>query len=68
MNPLQKRIMDVLTADVNKWEKAAEDVETMIPKMPEPDREHWIATATVYRSHATEYKSIVEQLKSQRDV
>jgi hypothetical protein len=65
MNPLQKRILDVLTSDVDKWEKAAQDVEAMIPKMPQPDREHWEDMAKTYRGRAEEYKKIVESLRAE---
>jgi hypothetical protein len=68
MNPLRKRIIEGLTSDLNKWEKAALDVEEMIPKMPERAREHWKAMAAEYRARATENKSIVEQLQSERSV
>ncbi|MGB2663199.1 MAG: hypothetical protein WAK48_04290 [Candidatus Acidiferrum sp.] len=62
------RIIAGLTSDLSKWEKAAQDVEETIPKLPELDRQHWKAMAAEYRARATENKSIVEQLKSERSV
>ena len=61
MHPAVKRFVEVLTEDVNKWEKAANDVEAMLPNIPEPDREHWRETAKGYRRNAAKYKSIIQQ-------
>jgi hypothetical protein len=61
MHPAVKRFVEVLTQDVNKWEKAANDVDAMLPHIPETDREHWKETAKGYRGNAAEYKSIIKQ-------
>ena len=63
MHPATKRFIEVLTEDVNKWEKAASDVEAMLRNLPQPDREHWQATAKGYRENAAEYKALIEQAK-----
>jgi hypothetical protein len=67
MHPMSKRFIEVLTQDVNKWEKAAKDVEAMLPHIPEPDREHWRETAKGYRENAAEYKALIHQVKDRDD-
>ena len=61
MHPAVNRFVEVLTEDVKKWEKAANDVEAMLPNIPEPDREGWQETAKRYRGNAAQYKSIIQQ-------
>lgn len=61
MHPAVKQFVELLTEDVKKWEKAAEDAEKLIAHMPEPDREHWKALAAGYWKNAAEYKSIIKQ-------
>jgi hypothetical protein len=64
MHPATKRFIEVLTEDVQKWEKAASDVEAMLPNIPEPDREHWRERAKGYRKNAAEYIDLIKQVKA----
>jgi hypothetical protein len=63
MHPATKRFIEVLTEDVNKWEKAANEVDTMLPRLPETDRKHWKELAKEYRTRAERYKSMIERAK-----
>lgn len=67
MHPATQRFIDVLTEDVDRWEKAAADVEAMLSHIPEPDREHWRETAKGYRAWAARYKSMIRQAKEDAD-
>ena len=61
MHPTVKRLVEILTEDVKRWENAAESAERLIPHVPEPDREHWKDVAAGYRANAEEYKSMIKQ-------
>jgi hypothetical protein len=63
LHPTTERFIEVLTQDVNKWEKAASDVDTVLPHLPETDRKHWKELANEYRAGAKRYKSIIERAK-----
>ena len=63
MHPATRRFIEVLTEDVNKWEKAASDVDTMLPPLPETDRKHWKELAKEYQARAKRYKSMIERAK-----
>jgi hypothetical protein len=63
LHPATKRFIEVLTEDVNKWEKAASDVDTMLPHLPETDRKHWKELAKEYQARAKRYKSMIERAK-----
>jgi hypothetical protein len=56
LHPATKRFIEVLTEDVNKWEKAASEVDTMLPHLPETDRKHWKELAKEYRTRAERYE------------
>jgi hypothetical protein len=52
LHPATERFIEVLTEDVNKWEKAASDVDTMLPHLPETDRKHWKEVAKDFDARA----------------
>jgi hypothetical protein len=61
MHPAVEHFVKIMTEDVKKWEKAADDVDALLKHMPESDKERWEETATNYRKNAEHYKSIIEQ-------
>jgi hypothetical protein len=61
MHPAVKGFVDIMTEDVNKWEKAAEDVKELMKHVPAPDRGHWAEVAEKYSQNADRYKSIIKQ-------
>ena len=61
MHPAMEHFVQIMTEDIKKWEKAAEDVDALLKHMPEPDKEHWEETAANYRENAEHYKSIIKQ-------
>jgi hypothetical protein len=61
MHPATQRFIEVLRADVVKWEDAAKRVDDLLPHLHPAEVEGWKATATGYRENAAEYKSLIEQ-------
>jgi hypothetical protein len=55
--------MEVLTKGVDMWEKAASDVDTILPHLPETDREHWREWAKKHLARAKRYESMIERAK-----
>ena len=64
MHPATERYIEHLTVDLEHWEQAAHDVDAMLLKIPELDREHWRNQAQVYRKHASECKRLIEEAKT----
>jgi hypothetical protein len=60
LHPATNRFIEVLTEDVDKWEKAASDIDAMLPHLPETDRKHWKELAKEYRARANRYVSMIE--------
>ena len=63
MHPLVQRFIEVLTEDVQKWERAADNLDKLMMYMPMADREAEKKKAKEYRDWAAHHKALIEQTK-----
>jgi hypothetical protein len=63
LHPATNRFIQVLTEDVDKWEKAASNIDAMLAHLPETDRKHWKELAKEYRARANRYVSMIQHAK-----
>jgi hypothetical protein len=64
MQPATEQLIEHLTADAEHWEQAARDIDGMLPKIPELDREHWRKQAQIYRKRASDCKTLIDEAKT----
>jgi hypothetical protein len=66
MLPIIKRIIEVLTVDMEKFENDAKRIDVMLPKLPADERDAWKETAKGYRKRSAEYRANIEAIKAEQ--
>jgi hypothetical protein len=50
------------------WLNAAEDIETLLPRLPEYDRHVWAVRAKAYRDRAYEFERVLSSVRGNRSL
>ena len=64
MLPIIKRVIEILTVDMEKFENDAKRIDVMLPKLPADEREAWKETAKGYRKPSAELRGNIEAIKA----
>ena len=65
-HPGIKRVIEILTFDMDRFENDAKRIDAMLPTLPDPERQAWKETAKDYRKRSAEYRADIEAIKSEQ--
>jgi hypothetical protein len=61
-----KRIIQILTFAMDRFENDAKRIDAMLPKLPDPERQAWNETAKDYRKRSAEYRAEIDAINTEQ--
>ena len=65
-HPGIKRVIEILTFDMDRFENDAKRIDAMLPTLPDPERQAWKETAKDYRKRSAKYRADIEAIKAEQ--